>query len=488
MSQHTTKRKNEITHKKQQPKPAEEKEEVVDLSVSDSEGEDTEKKAKVEEGKVKVSASDRETVKSYRRMLEESADRFDEINEGLLPLLFNKVSVVRGKPLEWQEEVTVIYLDDPDSELLLRQCQLQLLKSKFFFTDKADSKWIEVVVVADPVHCQLRLLSRMMHDPEHALKQESQVALPPDSASASREQWDAVCLAVEEAFEEIFEDIYCEEEEEEEEQEETKTPVKKAKPATQPQVPSKSKTAPRIIEESDDEDSDEDSDDDEPMPPIKAKAVSKKGKVPDDLVIIIGGILDKGLFRRNDYGDFLMTLRSAFNDDKAWEDMLANHSDPQYDNNNALYECRRIWARLFKGQSPATDKKLLEMVRQYNVACVELQAKRLDCIEEIKAMIPRIKQLNELCSSVYWNRHWKLLANSILNFDNLCSSIALGSSCTWKEVREVLEDHVLAAGQALPPLDSTIVYNDSEELEPMKKAWKPIEARISASGFASAIL
>lgn len=477
------------------------KQEVIDLSQSDSEDE-IEKKTKVEEvkaetqaksqdqeaeteAKARVSISDQETVKKYRLMLEQSPDYLDTINEDLLPRLANTVSMIKGKALEWQDQVTVVYLGDPDSDFLLPQVQLQLLKSEFFYEDKGETKWIEVVVVADPVHCQLQVLSRMMGAPEHDLALESRVALP---RTPTAEALHNVCVLVEEAFVEIFSDIYCEEEEEEE----LKTPVKKAKPAT-------------LVKDTDDEDSssddedDDNDDEDEPMPPVQAKttknqarAEKEQGTVPHDLYSAIKGILEKGLFRRNDYGYFLTSVRSAFHDSSAWEDMLDDNSDPKFDGNSALCERRRLWARVTNDKSPATDKELLEMVRQYNVACMQLQAQRLDCIEELKALRPKIQ---ELCkSSAYffnWTRYWSYLANSVLNLDNLCNCIALGiypTDYTWQDVRGVLEDRMLAEDQKLPPLDSTIVYESKAELESMKEAWKPVEARIKKSAFATSIL
>lgn len=477
------------------------KQEVIDLSQSDSEDE-IEKKTKVEEvkaetqaksqdqeaeteAKARVSISDQETVKKYRLMLEQSPDYLDTINEDLLPRLANTVSMIKGKALEWQDQVTVVYLGDPDSDLLLAQVQLQLLKSKFFFTDKGETKWVEVMVVADPVHCQLQVLSRMMGAPEHDLAVESRVALP---RNPTAEAWNNVCVLVEEAFVEIFSDIYCEEEEEEE----LKTPVKKAKPAT----------LVKDTDDDDDSDDDDDDDDDEPMPPVQANGQDKKeetqvkkekpkGKVPAELESSIRAILEKGLFRRNDYGYFLMSLRSVFNDDKAWEDMLVDNRDPKFDLNNALCERRRLWARVTSGKSPATDQELLEMVRQYNVAAVQLQAQRLDCIEELKTMKPKIRELSKADNYFNWGRFWSNLANSIVNLDNLHVCISLGIyplDYTWGDVREVLEDRMLADGQVLPPLDSTLVYDAKQELELLKQAWEPIEARIKASDFARNIL
>lgn len=209
--------------------------------------------------------------------------------------------------------------------------------------------------------------------------------------------------------------------------------------------------------------------------------------VPADLEQRVREILDRGLFRRYNYGAMLQALRRIFEDDKAWQDLLACPSNTREDRNQTIYERRRMWARVTEGKSPATDQELLEMVRKYNLAYVHLQSQRLDCIDELRTLIQDVPALQRTTNFFWWRRFFGGLLESITRLDNMRDLMMLGlwkynrkePAEEWKDTREIVAED-LCVDQTIPVMDPRVAsaFRLDTELKPVQEAWAPVEKRI----------
>lgn len=210
--------------------------------------------------------------------------------------------------------------------------------------------------------------------------------------------------------------------------------------------------------------------------------------VPADLEQRVATILDRGLFRRYNYGAMLQTLRRIFEDDQAWQDLLVCPSNPREDRDKTIYERRRMWARVTEGKSPATDQELLEMVRKYNLAYVQLQSQRLDCVDDLKTLIQDVPALQRTTNFFWWRRFFGGLLESITNMTNMRDLVMLGllkynrkePAAEWKDTREIVAEDLCVDGQTIPVEDPRVAsaFCLETEFKPVEEAWAPVEKRI----------
>lgn len=209
--------------------------------------------------------------------------------------------------------------------------------------------------------------------------------------------------------------------------------------------------------------------------------------VPEGFALKIREILDRGLFRRNDYGQLLLNLIMTFggkNDPSVkmyWRDMLCTPRVHTDDRNDSGYAARRVWARISDGKPIANDLELSKLIAEFNRAMVQLQGVRLDCIRELESLI------NEDWLHV-WNRGqvWRdWLARSMMNFANLrnCDLVGIDDERDWDKNRLALCSY-FTKDQRVPELDEHVkrVWNlgEATDTEELKALWKPIEDRLKA--------
>lgn len=463
-----TKKKEKETKKKPVEEEKKEKE-VIDLSQSDEE----------EETNVKGQVIKNLVLEAFRAKLQDAAKHVDMAEEMLRTLRKVKPTVCKRR-LEWEEQVKPVDLSDPDDELLIPQMQLQLLKQRFEFRD--GYSWIEVMVLVDPVHWALRIVS--IGDDDSKYRGEALLALEKEGPTSI-----ALEVVVDTAMKDIFEDIYSDnedtsddEEDDDDDEEEEEEPVANKK---KPRV----KAEPAASAQADDHDDD---DDDEPMPQVNGSDEKKKqARIPDEFQVKLAEILHRGLFRRNDYSKLVYELISWTGDREAFKELLAAPKYADEDSNQLSYERTRVWAQVTRGKKISTDQDLLEMVRRFNLACVELQNQRLECIKEVKAMCYQAEGLKLPSNDVWWRRVLnRSLAQSMMNLENMrnCTMLGLGHKSSWADVRKAAED-LLADGQAMPlGTDASIVFDAEAELKPVQEAWTRVSARIKADGYAENVL
>lgn len=463
-----TKKKEKETKKKPVEEEKKEKE-VIDLSQSDEE----------EETNVKGQVIKNLVLEAFRAKLQDAAKHVDMAEEMLRTLRKVKPTVCKRR-LEWEEQVKPVDLSDPDGELLIPQMQLQLLKQRFEFRD--GYSWIDVMVLVDPVHWALRIVS--IGDDDSKYRGEALLALEKEGPTSI-----ALEVVVDTAMKDIFEDIYSDnedtsddEEDDDDDEEEEEEPVANKK---KPRV----KAEPAASAQADDHDDD---DDDEPMPQVNGSDEKKKqARIPDEFQVKLAEILHRGLFRRNDYSKLVYELISWTGDREAFKELLAAPKYADEDSNQLSYERTRVWAQVTRGKKISTDQDLLEMVRRFNLACVELQNQRLECIKEVKAMCYQAEGLKLPSNDVWWRRVLnRSLAQSMMNLENMrnCTMLGLGHKSSWADVRKAAED-LLADGQAMPlGTDASIVFDAEAELKPVQEAWTRVSARIKADGYAENVL
>ncbi len=472
---------------KKKPVEEEKKEkEVIDLSQSDEE----------EETKVKGQVIKNLVLEAFRAKLQDAAKHVDMAEDMLRTLRKVKPAVCKRR-LEWEEQVKPVDLSDPDSELLIPQMHLQLLKQRFEFRD--GHSWIEVMVLVDPVHWALRIVSK--GDDDSKYRGEALLGLEKEGPTSI-----ALEVVVDTALKDIFEDIYSdnedssdedeeddEEKEEEEEEEEEEEPVaNKKKPRVKAEPAALAQVNAGPTTQANDKD-------DEPMPQADGEdsqvngsdKKKKQARIPDEFQVKLAEILHRGLFRRNDYSKLVYELISWTGDREAFKELLAAPEHVDEDSNRLNYERTRVWAQVTRGKKFSTDQDLLEMVRQFNLACVELQNQRLDCIKEVKTMCYQANGLKLPSNDVWWRRVLnRSLAQSMMNLENMrnCTMLGLGHKSSWADVRKAAED-LLADGQAMPlGTDASIVFDAEAELKPVQEAWTRVSARIKADGYAENVL
>jgi len=453
--------------KKKSGEEEEEKIKVIDLSQSDSEEEEAEKK----KGDL--------SLKTYRDKLKAALGHLDEANGALLYHLQRNVVKVGRRSLDWHDEVKPVNFADPDAEILFPQVQLELLGQRFAFRDGYSHLTAHVIV--DPVDWVLRILTRV--DDELKPKEECSMELGGQDPTRT-----ALCELIRCTFRDIFDDIYSdeededsdqEEEKEEKEEEEEEEPVAnkkriKSEPATSASV-SVADSASALTRLADTD--------------------KERPKLSDEFQAKVATILYSGLFRRNDYGGFLYDLMSSSGCDRsAFKELLAEPASLREDSNQSICERRRLWARVTLGKPFATDEELLQAIRLYNVACVELQSDRIDCIEEIKTLCRNTPELGSMSRSneIWWIREMKrTLARSMMNLANMRNCILVdlnGTDSNWTTARWIAEE-LFTPEQTLPAaMDSNIVYDHETELKPVQEAWVRVEARIREKGFADVVL
>lgn len=465
-----TKKKEKETKKKPVEEEKKEKE-VIDLSQSDEEEEtETEVKGQVIKNLV---------LEAFRAKLQDAAKHVDMAEEMLRTLRKVKPAVCKRR-LEWEEQVKPVDLSDPDSELLIPQVQLQLLKQRFEFRD--GHSWIEVMVLVDPVHRALRIVSK--GDDDSKYRGEALLGLEKEGPTSI-----ALDVVVDTAMKDIFEDIYSdnedtsddEEDDDDDEEEEEEPVANKKKPRVKAEPAASIQINDEPMPQADGEDSQVNGSD-------KKK---KQTRIPDEFQVKLAEILHRGLFRRNDYSKLVYELISWTADREAFKELLAAPDHADEDSNRLSYERTRVWARVTQGKKISTDQDLLEMVRRFNLACVELQNQRLDCIKEIKTMCYQVEGLKLPSNDVWWRRVLnRSLAQSMMNLENMrnCTMLGLGHKSSWADVRKAAED-LLADGQAMPlGTDASIVFDAEAELKPVQEAWTRVSARIKADGYAENVL